>query len=380
MNVFAAEKINDLVAEHGAPLLMLSTDILRQQYTRLQAAMPHVDIYYSIKAQAHPLVLNCLKDLGCNFDVCSNAEVDLARDLNIPAHRLMHTHPIKKDHDIQYALEYGCKIFVFDNMYELEKFIPYKDHVELIVRLGFRSEEAVVDLSRKFGAQPDDGIALIQQAHALGLTVRGISFHVGSQNLNPAIYTDAIHFCRHVFDRCATTGIHLDILDIGGGFPITYTERIIDIEDFCTPINNSLSDLFADHHVICEPGRFIAGPAMQLVSSVMGKALRQERIWYYLDDGLYGSYSGKVFDHADYPIYVVNDLHTSTQAPSSTGHKPSVLAGPTCDSFDIIYDNILLPELDIGDLLVSPAMGAYCSATATDFNFFPRTKVVCVDK
>ncbi len=371
MDIFAEDRIQDIVAEHGAPVLMLSREIIRQQYQSLQKALPNVDIYYAIKAQPELAVLETLKELGSYFDVCTNLEIDLAKSANIAADQCMHTHPVKKDTDIQHALKNGINLFVFDTISELEKFIPYKDQVELVLRLGFRSKDAIVDLSRKFGAQPETGIALIDKANDLGLKVRGLSFHVGSQNLSPYIYTDAIHFCRHVFDECSKKGIHLDILDIGGGFPIAYTERVLDIDEFCGPINEHLADLFADHRIICEPGRYIAGPAMQLVTSVMGKAHRQHRNWYYLDDGLYGSYSGKVFDHADYPLHVLNARNNE--------EIPSVVAGPTCDSFDVIYDNILLPDLEVGDLLVSSAMGAYTSSTATDFNFFPKTQIIVID-
>ena len=371
MEIFAQDKIESIVAEHGAPVLMLSRDVIKRQYHALQTALPNIDIYYAIKAQPHPSVIVTLKDLGSNFDVCTNLEVDLVRELGIEPNRLMHTHPVKKDHDIKHALTYGVNTFVFDTKDELQKFIPYKDQVELVVRLGFRSKDAIVDLSRKFGAQPETGISLIQEAERLGLNVRGISFHVGSQNLSPYIYTDAIRFCRDVFDACAAENIHLDTLDIGGGFPISYTDHVTEIEEFCHPINEALNDMFSKERVICEPGRFIAGPSMQLVASVMGRAVRQNRHWYYLDDGLYGSYSGKVFDHADYPLHVLK--------PKSDEVLPSVVAGPTCDSFDIIYDNIMIPELDVGDLIVSSAMGAYTSATATDFNFFPRTDIVTID-
>ena len=372
MDIFAADRIPELIAEHGAPILMLSRETITTQYQALQQALPNVDIYYAIKAQPHPSVVVTLKDLGSNFDVCTNLEIDLVCELGIDADRLMHTHPIKKDQDIRHAITYGVKIFVFDTKDELQKFVPYKDDVELVVRLGFRSKDAIVDLSRKFGAQPETGIALIEEAQRLGLKVRGISFHVGSQNLSPYMYIDAIRYCKEVFDACAENGITLDLLDIGGGFPISYTEHVTDIHEFCAPIRDELAELFPDTRVICEPGRFICGPAMQLVASVMGTAIRQNRHWYYLDDGLYGSYSGKVFDHADYPLHVMNKSEDEELLPS-------VVAGPTCDSFDIIYDNIMLPALQVGDLVVSSAMGAYTSATATDFNFFRRTDIITID-
>ena len=163
----------------------------------------------------------------------------------------------------------------------------------------------------------------------------------------------------------------LDVLDIGGGFPVAYTDQVTPIAEFCAPIRSALALLPAHVRVIAEPGRFIAAPAAIAISTVMGKAKRDGRWWYYLDDGLYGSYSGQLFDHAKYPVATLKQ---------SDEQFVSVLAGPTCDSIDVIDDNILLPELAIGDLVVGRMMGAYTWASATDFNFFPRAKVVVINE
>jgi ornithine decarboxylase len=162
----------------------------------------------------------------------------------------------------------------------------------------------------------------------------------------------------------------LDTLDIGGGFPIDYSEPVQDIGRFCAPIREALAKLPERVRVIAEPGRFIVGPAAIGVASVMGRAQREGHWWYYLDDGLYGSYSGQLYDHARYPV-----------EPLKEGRQrlPSVLAGPTCDSIDVIAENLMLPELKVGDLIVGRAMGAYTWASASEFNFFPKATVVAVN-
>jgi len=363
-----------MVAEHGAPLLLLSTQAIRQQYRTLKQALPGVDLHYALKPLPHPAVVAALRDEGSSFDLATNGEVDVVREAGVPPSRTIHTHPIKRDGDISYALQYGCTTFIFDNPYELPKFLPYRDRVELLMRLSFRSKDAVVDLSLKFGVQPADALDLLRKAVGMGLKVRGLSFHVGSQTLNAFKYMEAIGFCRQLFNLAALDGVVLDTLDIGGGYPVPYIEPVMPIQYYCHPIASELERQFPNTRLIAEPGRFISAPAMTLVSSVMGKAERQGRMWYYLDDGLYGSYSGKLYDHADYQFMPLSKLE-GKNAPE----RMSVVAGPTCDSIDVVYDNIMLPELECGELVVSPMMGAYTWATATEFNFFPKTKIVVID-
>jgi ornithine decarboxylase len=201
--------------------------------------------------------------------------------------------------------------------------------------------------------------------------VRGLSFHVGSQVADPAKYVEAIGACRSIIEHARVHGFpELDVLDIGGGFPIGYRREPIPIGQFCRPIRQALKKLPRSVRVLAEPGRFIAGPAGTSVARVVGRAQREGRWWYYLDDGLYGSYSGQLYDHATYPIEVLD-----RDGPQ----HPSVLAGPTCDSIDVVRENLLLPELQVGDLVVGRLMGAYTWASATDFNFIPRARVVAVN-
>jgi len=369
---FARESIEHLVKRYGSPLFVIDAARIRAQYRRLAGALPGVDLHYALKPLPHAAVIQALLEEGAFFDLATNGEVDLVRRSGVPPKRCVHTHPIKRDSDIRNALAYGVETFVVDNPDELRKFVKYRGRVSLLIRVSFRSTSSVVDLSKKFGCAPDAVAGLLELASELRVKIEGLSFHVGSQALDSAMYVHAIHVCRELMDRASQNGQRLGLLDIGGGFPVDYGRKAaMSIEEYCAPIRLALGSLAPDLRVIAEPGRYIAAPAAIAVSSVMGRALRDGRWWYYLDDGLYGSYSGQMYDHAKYPVEAL-------AAPGET--YPSVLAGPTCDSIDIISEALDLPMLTVGDLIVGREMGAYTWASASDFNFFPRATVLALDQ
>lgn len=367
-----SQLIQSSVEQFGAPLLLLDCDIVRQQYRALSNALPNVTLHFALKPLPHPAVVQTLLAEGASFDLATSGEVDLVAEQGVPAERTIHTHPIKRDRDIRDALAYGCRVFVVDNINELEKFIAYRDEVELLVRLSFRNSEAFADLSKKFGCTPQQALELIAQAQEWNIRIKGLSFHVGSQTMNPQKYVDAIDTCKRLMEQVVEHGLPaLSTLDIGGGFPVSYNTQVMPIELFCQPINAALNQLPETVQVIAEPGRFIVAQAMTGVASVMGQAERDGQIWYYLDDGIYGSFSGLMFDDAKYPL---------TTIKQDGEWLPSILAGPTCDSIDVIAENIMLPKLSNGDLIVSRIMGAYTSATATDFNFFKRAQTILLNE
>ncbi|XAW90639.1 type III PLP-dependent enzyme [Vibrio sp. CDRSL-10 TSBA] len=360
--------IETSVEQFGAPLLMLDCDIIRQQYRALSNALPNVTLHFALKPLPHPAVVRTLLQEGASFDLATSGEVELVAQEGVPAERTIHTHPIKRDADIRDALAYGCNVFVVDNLNELAKFKAYNDQVELLVRLSFRNSEAFADLSKKFGCTPEQALTIIETAKEWNIHIKGLSFHVGSQTMNPQKYVEAINTCRVVMEQAVERGLPaLSTLDIGGGFPVNYTKQVMPIDQFCVPINEALSLLPETVQVIAEPGRFIVAQCMMSVASVMGQAERDGQTWYYLDDGVYGSFSGLIFDDAQYPLVTLKQGGECA---------PSVLAGPTCDSIDVIAENIMLPKLDNGDLIIGRMMGAYTSATATDFNFFKRAQTV----
>ena len=368
---FAYASIRHLASRYGSPLLVIDAERVRRQYRRLSAALPGVDLHYALKPLPHASVIDTLHAEGAFFDLATNGEVELVRRLKIPPQRCIHTHPIKRDSDIRTALAYGVNRFVIDNSDELRKFVKYRSRSSALIRVSFRSPEARVDLSRKFGCEPQAVPDLLRLAADLRIDIDGFSFHVGSQAAGPAMFIEAIARCGELMRAAEKLGHAPGILDIGGGFPVDYLERSMPIEEFCAPIRAALQELPPSMRVIAEPGRFISAPAAVAVATVMGRALRDGRWWYYLDDGLYGSYSGQLYDHASYPVEAL--------VPSGKTYA-SVLAGPTCDSIDVINENLELPLLDVGDLILGRAMGAYTWASASEFNLFPRATVLALDR
>jgi ornithine decarboxylase len=359
-----------LAATFGSPLLVIDCERVRAQYRRLASALPGVDLHYALKPLPAPVVVEALGGIGAFFDLATSGEIDVVRAAGIAPQRCIHTHPVKRERDIRDALDYGLSTFVADNPDEIRKFGRFRERAALLLRVSFRSPNAVCDLSRKFGCDPEAVPALLTLARDLGIRVRGLSFHVGSQAADPAKHVEATRVCRELLAAAQTAGLGpFDVLDIGGGFPVDYLAPAMPIEDFCRPICAELAQLPPSFRIIAEPGRYIAAPAGTAISTVMGRAYREGRWWYYLDDGLYGSYSGQLYDHARYPV---DSLRQGER-------RPSVLAGPTCDSIDVVDDAIDLPELVVGDLVVGRMMGAYTWASATDFNFFPKARLVSVN-
>jgi ornithine decarboxylase len=369
---FHPEEIQRLVKEFGSPLLIVDCERVRVQFRKLRKALPDVDLHYALKPLPHAAVVETVIAEGGYLDLATTGEVQLVERLGISAEKCIHTHPIKREQDIRNALQFGVRVFVADNPDEVRKFARLGEQAELLLRVSFRSPGAVCDLSRKFGCDPEDVLALARLAADLGVNVRGLSFHVGSQAPDSGKHVEAIDACAKLMAAARREKLGtLDTLDIGGGFPIDYMQPVQEIARFCQPIRAALGQLPQRIRIIAEPGRYIVGPSAIGVASVMGRAQREGHWWYYLDDGLYGSYSGQLYDHARYPVEPLRN---------GSERLPSVLAGPTCDSIDVIAENLMLPRLEEGDLIIGRAMGAYTWASASDFNFFPKATVVSVNQ
>ena len=221
-------------AAHGTPVLLLSTAAVRDRYRALRSALPGVELHYAVKALPHAAVIAELAAEGSSFDVASEGELALLRSAGVDAARCIHAHPVKRPDDVARSVARGCRTFVFDNRDELSKLEPFRGSVDLLLRVSFPNEHAWCDLSAKFGADPAAAAPLLAAAAHAGHRVRGLSFHVGSQVTDPAAFVAAIRECRRIVDVARRRGIHsLDTLDIGGGFPVGYTEPVAAIADFC---------------------------------------------------------------------------------------------------------------------------------------------------
>ena len=361
------QQYEQLSSQYGTPLLVFDSRVLERNFHALRSALPSVKLYYAVKAHPHAFIVRTIDRLGGGFDVASAGETDLLLQLKVFGRRTIHTHPIKKDSEIRVALRYGVTTFVVDSLYELEKLVPYRNRVGILLRLSFRSQSATVDLSKKFGCSLEEAPQIVSKARELGVHIKGVSFHVGSQCEDASKHVESIVACGdflHAMNRY--DGSPMNVIDIGGGFPADYDRRGVDIDHFCAPIREALDRLPTDWDVLAEPGRFLVASAVTSITSVVGKSIRNKIRWYYLDDGVYGSYSGQIYDHACYPLQVLRYGET----------YPSVLAGPTCDSIDVIAEGIQLPDLQAGDLVIGQEMGAYTAATKTRFNSLPDARLL----
>ena len=372
-SVLAAIDLPELVERHGTPLLVLDPARLAEQYRVLRRALPDVRPYYAVKALSHGAALAAIRDEGGFFDVASPREVALVADLGVAPDRCIYTHPVKKPADVAAAVRKGIRSFVFDNERELDKFAGLEDWVELMLRLEYRTPQALIDLSYKYGARPDDALDLLRTAQRRGLRVTGLSFHPGSQLASVDPLLRDIQHAAMLLDCLADVDMPVHVLDIGGGLPVPCDAAVPHLDSFVAAIEEEIRPLTRRGiQVISEPGRFVAAPAMLAVASVVGVSRRGGMPWYYLDDGLYGSFSNVMSDHVHPTIYAYDAVLEERDT------FPSVLAGPTCDSTDVITTSAMLPALDVGDLVVAPFMGAYTSVTACAFNGLPPATVVVV--
>lgn len=361
-------RINELAKRHGTPLMLISRSALRAQLDAFRRAMPRVEPFFAIKANAHPEVIKTMVAGGANFDVASVAEMNMVLAAGASPEQIIFANTVKPVESIAYAKKKGVTLMTFDSEHELEKIARHAPGAAVLVRIKVPNVGSIVELSLKFGVDPVDATSLMIKACKMGLRPAGVSFHVGSQCTRIENYIEAFETAAIIARDARLKQLPFEIVDIGGGFPIRHFDQEEDPFAKTAPLlAKELDRLFEPSiRIIAEPGRFLVGPAATLVMRVIGKAIRENKHWYYLDDGLYGSLSGQVFDHCKYQFKYLHNGFTQL----------STLAGPTCDSFDIIARGEEVPELRLGDLVYVENIGAYSLASATNFNGMPTAKVL----
>jgi len=360
------------VREYQTPFMLIRRSVLMKQYQRFRKSLPEVIPYYAIKANPHSGIVKTFASLGTGFDVASGAEMKLALRLGASPSKIVFAHTIKLPEDIETARRRRVRLMTFDNEPELYKIAKHYPRAKVLVRIKVTNHGSVVELSRKFGVDPEQAFFLLRKAKALGLVPAGVSFHVGSQSKNVENYLQALEISANIFNEARENGLRLKILDIGGGFPIQHFDNEIGInfERMATQIRRQLKGLFArDVKFIAEPGRFLVGPAGILVTQVIGRTFRDNKNYYYLNDGVYQDFSGMIFDHCKYEFKTLR-----------RGQRfLSAIAGPTCDSFDTLSLNEEVPELYVGDVVYVKNIGAYSSASAVpNFNGFPPARIIMI--
>lgn len=363
-HLLATPAVERALATVGTPLLVLEPETVRRQYCRLTEALPYVRFHYALKALAHPAVVAAIDAEDGWFDIASAGELALLQDMDIEPERIIHTHPMKSEREIANAVAAGVSTFVVDSADELRKLAAAEAGVRVLIRLAYRNPQASIDLSSKFGVDHAEAERLVRLASALGVPIAGFSFHVGSQLDAVEPFRSAVERTLRFMDLLERDyGLRFSVLDIGGGFPVDYRNETVTIEQIAAALDPLLAPRAGRLEILAEPGRVVVADAMTLVARVVGVANRPDGHWAYLDDGVYGSWSNIIFEGI-VPLVLTEPELTGEARPRCR----TTLAGPTCDSIDVLAREVDLPQLRPGDLVVSPTMGAYSVVTATEFN------------
>ena len=374
-------QLQKLAKIHGTPLFIIDHDELRSNYRQFRKYLPRVQIYYAVKANSDPAIVRTLYKEGSSFDVASMPEFDIVHE-NIKHmsakkrqewiwDKIIYANPTKPTTTLEELNKYK-PLVTFDNSEEIKKIKKHAPNAGLALRLKVPNTGAMVELSSKFGASPGEAVDLILEADKAGLTVEGISFHVGSQTTNFENYVQALNLSASVFKEAKDRGYtKMNLIDIGGGFPAPYDSSVKPFKELAKVINTEIDRLFPkDIQILAEPGRYMVASAGYCVSSVIGKAVRDNKMCYYINDGVYHTYSGVIFDHCKYPVKAFKKGPTQICS----------VFGPTCDALDVVSMAETLPNLERGDFVYSEKIGAYSHASATYFNGFPPAKVVHVNQ
>ena len=355
--------------DYTRPFLILDTVIVREKARRFHAAMPRVRPHYAVKANPDPRVVKVLIEEGAGFEIASISELDLLLSLGVPAAEVFYSNPVKSRDSIAYAAAKGVEWFVIDGLDEMRRVHSVKPDAKLYLRVATPNIGSDWPLSGKFGAGASDTREIIAAAAKLGADLAGVTFHVGSQCRNPENWRAGMEKARAVFDAMTKQGLKPRLLDIGGGFPVRHVKPIPSIEVIGDVVNEALKAFPPEVRVIAEPGRYLVSDAAYFVCRVVGTATRAGKRWLHLDAGLFGG----IIETSEGLKY---RIRTDRSGPDIGWN----VAGPTCDSVDVVLRDEPLPsDLQEGDYFYLRNAGAYTTAYASEFNGFPLPEVRVFD-
>ena len=356
------------------PCVVVDLEVIQKNYQRFARALPDTRVFYAVKANPAPEILRLLTRMGSCFDTASVQEMEMVLAAGATADRISYGNTIKKERDIARAFEMGVELFAVDCVAEVEKIARVAPGAKVFCRILCDGAGAEWPLSRKFGCVPEMAPDVLEAAHRLGLHAYGVSFHVGSQQANTQAWDQALASSADIFRQCAERGIHLSMVNLGGGFPTRYLKEVPGVQSFGDAIFCALSKHFGNRipETIIEPGRGMVGNAGVIETEVVlvsKKAEDDEVRWVYLDIGKFNGLAETMDEAIRYPIRSERE---------GDDLVPCVLAGPTCDSVDVLYEKepYLLPfSIEIGDKLLIEGTGAYTTTySAVAFNGFPPLK------
>ena len=383
------KQLQTIAKKHGTPVVVIDHDIIRKNYAGFKKHLPKVQCYFAVKANPAPEIVRTLYKIGASFDVASLPEFMLVYDniKRLPPKqqqdfiwdKIIYANPTKPKETLL-ALDQYKPLVTYDNLAEVGKIKKHAPHAGVILRINVPNTGSVSELSSKFGAAPAEAVDLIEAAFRAGLVVEGLSFHVGSQCTNFQNYVQALELADGLFKEAWSRGYNqVKILDIGGGFPAPYDQHVRPFAELAQMLNTEFERLFPPHmEILAEPGRFLVATAGTLVAEIIGKGVRGGKHCYYINDGIYGTFSGVLFDHIQYHLKAFPPANRRAGRKGTT--QICSVFGPTCDALDTISVAENLPDLELGDLVYSENIGAYSHASSTCFNGFPPARVVHVGR
>ncbi|MDA0360480.1 MAG: type III PLP-dependent enzyme [Proteobacteria bacterium] len=353
------------------PVLILDLDIVRKKYDRFEAAMPGISPHYAVKANPDVHVLKALKEKGCKFEIASIQELDLLLSIGVDAATVYYSNPVKPSAFIKYAASKGVRWFAFDSKEELGKIQSLVPDAKLYLRFDTPNIGSDWPLSGKFGAKLRDIDDILDEAIRLDANLCGLTFHVGSQCRNVDNWNQAIDTAKKIFKSMVSRGLTPELLNIGGGYPVRLTKPIPSIEYIGNVIKGALRDIDEGIQIAAEPGRYMVSDAAYFVCQVIGTSIKGDERWMYLDAGVFGGLM-ECTQGIQYQIDVNN---------KSGNEVPWYVAGPSCDSVDVLGREQMLPATTVeGDLLYFPNAGAYTTVYANEFNGFPLPKTLILNE
>lgn len=363
------EKVREILATgYPKPFLLVDSRIVRAKTRRFRAALPRVQPHYAVKANPDPRVLKALIEEGAGFEIASIAELDLLLGLGVPAAEIYYSNPVKSRAYLEYAAAKGVEWFVLDSVEELRKIVSIKPDAKLYLRIDTPNIGSDWPLSGKFGAHLGDVRQILAAAVELKADLAGVTFHVGSQCRNPENWRVGIERAQKVFADMKKAGLNPRLLNIGGGFPVRHVKPIPSIETIGDVVNRALENFPEEVRIMAEPGRFLVSDAGYFVCRVIGTATRGGKRWMYWDAGVFGGV-----------IETIEGLKYKIKTDRTGPDMPWNVAGPTCDSVDVMMKDELLPsDMREGDFIYIRNAGAYTTAYASNFNGFPLPDVIVI--
>lgn len=362
------KKIAQLGKKYPTPCLLIDLQEVRKNYRRIKHSIDNVEVFYAMKANNHPKVLEILAQEGSSFEVSSLNEMKDLISLDVPGSKIICLNPIKKPDFLEEMKKYGVEIMAYDSTNEVDKIAMYAPGSKLVLRITVDNEGSDWPLTKKFGVDAAEALPLLEYAQKKKLQPIGLTFHVGSQCLNKNNWASALYICDDIWNQAKGKGIHLNFISLGGGIPIQHLKTPPTVKEIGDTINKVLKGNFkaedSNLRITIEPGRGLIGDAAIMITQVIGKVKRGNEDWIYIDAGVFNGL-----------METIEGFMYEVKTERLRKKEVTVIAGPSCDSVDIPFKNALIPNVRVGDYLYIINAGAYTTVYASTFNGFEPPQV-----